>query len=128
MRLGNFRYYSYRFTYDKIGPIINERYKEQVSKRMEVGQNMRILSIYTSSAFQDFERFLRTEIDLVEDDTRLVIDKYKSSFINYELQSSIYTFKDISEALFNILQHEHPASSCEIVVEFDDITKKINWL
>ena len=33
------------------------------------------LSKYPGSVFQDFERYLRTEIDLVEDDIRLVLDK-----------------------------------------------------
>ena len=48
-----------------IGPIIIEEYKEQVSKRMKDEQYMDILAIYTSSVFQDFVSFLRTQIDLV---------------------------------------------------------------
>ena len=71
-------------------------------KRMNDEQNMNILAIYTSSVFQDFESFLRTQSDLVKDDIKLVLDEYNSSFITYELQPGIYTFKDISEALFNI--------------------------
>ena len=45
---------------DLIDPIIIEKYKEQVSKRMKDEHYMNILSIYTSSVFQDFESFLRT--------------------------------------------------------------------
>ena len=45
---------------DIIGPIIIEEYKEQVTKRMKDEQYMNILSIYTSSVFQDFESFLNT--------------------------------------------------------------------
>ena len=45
-------------------------------------------------------------------------------FFTYELQPGTYTFKDISEALFNILQLEYPGPSNAIVIEFDDITKK----
>ena len=93
---------------DITAPIIIEEYRKQVAKRMKDGQYMNILARYTSSVFQDFESFLRTEIDLVEDDIRLVLDEYNSSFITYELDSGIYTFKDISEALFNILQSEYP--------------------
>ena len=59
---------------DIIAPIIIEEYKEQVTKRMKDEQNMNILSIYTRSVFQDFESFLRTQIDLVEDDIKLVLD------------------------------------------------------
>ena len=109
---------------DIIGPIIIEEYKKQVSKRMKDEQYMNILAIYTSSVFQDFESFLRTQIDLIEDDVKLVLDEYNSSFITYEISLGIYTFKDISEALFNILQSEYPVPSNAIVIEFDDITRK----
>ena len=88
---------------DIIGPIIIDEYREQVTKRMKDEQYMNILSISSSSVFQGFESFLRTRIDLVEDDVKLVLDEYKSSFITYELDPGIYTFEDISEALFNIL-------------------------
>ena len=99
---------------DTIGPNIIEKYKEQTSKRMEDEQYMRILSIYTSSVFQDFESFLRTQIDLVDDDVRLVLDEYDSSIITYKITPGIYIFKDLSEALFNILQPEYSESSSEI--------------
>ena len=85
---------------------------------------MNILAIYTRSVFQDFESFLRTQIDLIEDDIKLVLDEYNSSFITYELQPGIYTFKDISEALFNILQSEYLIPSNTIVIEFDDVSRK----
>ena len=107
-----------------IGPIIVEKYKEQVTKRMNDEQYMNILAIYTSSVFQDFESFLRTQIGLVEDDIKLVLDEYNSSFITYELEPGIYSYRDISEALFYILQTEYPGPSNTIVIEFDDITRK----
>ena len=101
---------------DIIGPIIIEEYREQVTKIMEDDGYMNILSGYPRYVFQDFESYLRTEIDLVEDDIELVLDKYKSTFITYELDPGIYTFKDLSEALFKILQHEYPKSGSEIVI------------
>ena len=61
---------------------------------------------------------------MVEDDIKLVLDEYNSSFNIYEIQPGIYTFKDISEALFNILQIEYPGPSNVIVIEYDDITMK----
>ena len=109
---------------DIIAPIINEEYREQVTKRMKDEQYMNILLIYTTSVFQDFESFLRTQIDLVQDDIILVLDEYNSSFITYELDPGIYTFKDISEAIFNILQSEYPGPSNVIDIEYDDITLK----
>ena len=85
---------------------------------------MNILSNYTSSVFQDFESFLRTQIDLIEEDIKLVVDENNSSFLTYENSPGIDTFKDISEALFNILQSEYPGPSNVLVIEYDDITKK----
>ena len=109
---------------DIIGSIIIEEYKEQVTKRMNDEQYMNILALHTSSVFHDFESFLRTQIDLVEDDIKLVLGEYNSSFITYELEPGIYTFKDFSEALFNNLQSEYPIPSNTIVIEYDDIKMK----
>ena len=109
---------------DIIAPIIIEEYKKQVTKRMEDGGYMKILAGYVSSVFQDFESYLRAEVDLFQDDVKLVLDEYNSSFITYELDPGIYTFKDISEALFNFLQSEYPGPSNVIDIEFDDITRK----
>ena len=78
---------------DTIAPFITEEYKKQVTKRMEDCGYMNILSSYATSVFQDFESFLRTQIDLVEDDIRLVLDKYNSSFITYKLEPGIYILK-----------------------------------
>ena len=60
------------------------------------------LSGYIRSIFQNFESFLRTEIDLVEDEIKLVLDEYNSIFITYDFQPGIYTFKDFSEVLLDI--------------------------
>ena len=54
----------------------------------------------------------------------MVLDEYNSSFITYELEPGIYTFKDISEALFNILQSDCPGDCNFIVIEYDDINMK----
>ena len=109
---------------DIIAPIIIEEYKEQVTKRMKDEQYMNILSTYTSSVFQDFESFLRTQIDLVEDDIQLVLEEYNSSFVTYELEPGIYSYREISEALFYILQSEYPQSDSEILIRLDDLTRK----
>ena len=109
---------------DIIAPIIIEEYKKQVTKRMEVGGHMKILAGYVSSVFQDFESYLRTEVDLVEGDVKLVLDEYNSSFITYEIDLGIYTFKDISEALLKILQPEYDGYHNAIDIESDDITMK----
>ena len=63
------------FQDDILAPIIIEEYKEQVTKRMEDVGYLNILSGYPRSVSQDFESYLRTEIDLVEDDKKLVLDE-----------------------------------------------------
>ena len=113
---------------DIIAPIIIEEYREQVTKRMKDDGYMNIIARYTNSMFQDFESFLRTEVDLVEDDIKLVLDEYNSNFITYKLTPGIYTFKDISETLFNILQSEYPGTGNIIDIEYDDITMKTKLL
>ena len=105
---------------DIISPFIIEEYKEQASERMQSEQYMNILAIYTGSVCQDFESFLTTEIDLVED----VLDEYISSFVTYGISPGIYTFRETSEPLFKILQFKYPDSSSEIVNDIDDITRK----
>ena len=53
-----------------------------------------------------------------------VLDEYNSSFITYELNPGIYNHRDLSEALFYILQSEYPSSDSEILIRLDDITRK----
>ena len=85
---------------------------------------MNILAGYISSILQDFESYLRTEVDLVEDYIRLDLDDYFSSFITSGLQPVIYTFEELSESVFNFLQPEYEVSSNVIVIEFDEIYRK----
>ena len=91
---------------------------------MKDDKYMNIVAAYVISVFQDFESYLRTKVVLIEDDNKLVLDEYNSSFITYELQPGLYSFKDISQALFNILQAEYPGPSNVIDNEYDDITMK----
>ena len=102
---------------DIIAPIVIEEYREQVTKRMKDLGYMNIVVGYVSCVFQNIENYLRTEVDLVEEDIKLVLDEYNSSFITYKLESGIYTFKGNSEALFNILQSENPGPSNVIDIE-----------
>ena len=113
---------------DKIAPIIIEEYKEQVTKRMNDEQCMNIFAIYTSSVFQDFESFLRTQIDLIEDDIKLVLDEYNSSFITYELQPGIYTLEDISEAILTFFKLNLQYLVIQLLLNLMILPGKLNWL
>ena len=107
-----------------IGPLIIKEYEKQVSKRLNDEQYLNILTIYSSSVFQDFESFLRSQIDLIEDDIKLVLDEYNSNFNTYELEPGIYIFKDISEALLKIIPPEYSGYHKAIDIEYDDITMR----
>ena len=85
---------------------------------------MNILAIYIDSVFQGFESFLRTQIDLVEDDIKLVLDECNSNFVTFELEPGVYNFNDLSEALFTIVQSEYPGPSNVTDIEYDDSTRK----
>ena len=107
-----------------LGPKFFKEYREQVTERMKDDKYMNLLAIYVNSIFQVFESFLRREVDLVEDGVKLSLDENNSSFITYELTPCIYTFKDLSEALFKILQSEYPGPRNVFVNKFDVITIK----
>ena len=107
-----------------IGPIIIQEYRKPKGKRMKNDKYLSILAVYDRSIFQDFESFLGTAVDLVEDDIRLVLDEYNSNFITYELEPGIYTFKDLSEAVLKILQPEYERYDDALDIVFDDVSMK----
>ena len=57
-----------------IAPIIIEEYREQITRRLEDNGYTNILQGYFRSIFQDFESYIRKEVDLVEVDIRLFLD------------------------------------------------------
>ena len=59
---------------DIIAPNNIEENREQETNRMKDVGYMNTVAGCVSSVFQDFESYLRTEVDLVEDDCKLVLD------------------------------------------------------
>ena len=112
------------FQNEIIGPIIIKEYREKVTERVNDDKYMPILAGYVKSIFEEFEKYLRTEVDLVEDGIGLVLDEYNSSFVTYKLQPGIYTCKDLTESVYNVLQPKNVASNNVNIIEFDDITIK----
>ena len=113
---------------ETIEPIIIEEHIKTYQEKNCAKPLIKLIHRYQILIFQDFESFLRTEVDLVEDDIRLNLDENNSSFITYENTPGNHTFKDVSEVLFNILQPEYPGFSNVIASELDDFTMKINCL
>ena len=77
---------------------------------MEDEGYMNNLAGYTSSIIQDFESYLRTEVDLVEDDIRLLFGENFSNFNTHQITPHLYTLKDLSEVLARNLQLEFDGS------------------
>ena len=101
---------------------IENRYQKEC--RMKKDKYPDILAGYARSIFKDIESHLRTDVHLVEDDIRLVLDEHNSSFTTYQILAGIYTSKDLSEVLLRILQPENERFHNAIDIEFDDITMK----
>ena len=73
-------------------------------EKNDAGSYKKLLPRYKSSIIQDFESFLRTEADLVDDNINLILDENNSNFINYETPPGIYSIEDLSEVLSKIFE------------------------
>ena len=113
---------------DIIAPIVIEECKEQVTKRMNDDGYMNILARYTSSVFQDFESFLRTQIDLVEDDVKLVLDEYNSSFITYELKPAFTVIERFPKLFFKSFNLKIHNPIAKFQLDLMILPEKLNWL
>ena len=67
---------------------------------MKDGKCMLILAMYVDSIFQDFEKFLGTEVHLVEDDIRLVLDYYNLQVLSLLIENQVFTLLKIFPKLF----------------------------
>ena len=61
---------------------------------------------------------------MIEDDVKLALDEYNSSFFTNEIEPGIYSYRENPEGLFNILQIEYPSSDSKILFRLDDTTRK----
>ena len=99
------------------GPLINKGY-HSLFKRDGKGV---LLRGYIQSIFQDIESYLRTRVDLAEDDIRLILKQYNLNFLTYEIPPGVYTTRD------NI-NYFNKISKGGIQLEYDDITVKTKLL
>ena len=104
---------------DVIGPrIIDEFLKLSHEKKNSDGYMILLLG-YNGSLFRDFESFLRIVVGLDEVDIQLILKRYNSHFITYEITPGTYTIKDISDTIDTFSGHS------EIIqIEYDDIIMK----
>ena len=69
---------------------------ENMYKKLKNNTYMDFFAGYTIYKIQDFKIYLRTEVDLIEDHIRLVLENWKLNFITYEILHINYTFKYLS--------------------------------
>ena len=62
-------------------------------------------------------------VGLDEDDILLVLKQYSSNFGTYDLSLGVYSFKDISEEVNTMGDHEG-----SLQIEYDDIRMKIKLI
>ena len=82
------------------------------------GFNISLLG-YARSHFRDFESYLRFVVSLDEDHIQLILKQYNSNIVPYELSPGIYSFKDISETVSTMGDHDGTPQN-----EYDDISIK----
>ena len=61
---------------------------------------------YDRFPFRDFEGYLRNVVGLDEDDVQIILKRFISLFVTYEIQPCIYSIKDFSEAVYSMGDHE----------------------
>ena len=61
---------------------------------------------YARTPFRDFESYLEIVLGLEEDDTQLILEQYRATFITDEVNAGNYTIKGISEAVYTKGDHE----------------------
>ena len=74
---------------------------------------------YSRSPFRDIESYLRIVVRLDEDDFKVILKQYKSTFGTYEILPGIHSIKDLSEAINYLSDHKGT-----LRFEYDDISKK----
>ena len=61
---------------------------------------------YAKSPFRDFESYFRIIVGLDEFHIQLISKQYNSNFVTYDLSPGLYSYKDFSEAVYTMGDHE----------------------
>ena len=109
----------YHLQHETIAPLIIKTFKELKLEKTSTDGYYLLLTSYFGSPFRDFESYLRIVVGLEKDDIKLILTQYNSNFVTYEITPGIYTFKDISEAIYKIAGER---GSLKII--YDDVSMK----
>ena len=109
----------YHLQHETIAPHIVETFQKLRLEKSSTDGYYILLMSYLASPFRDFESYLRIVVELDENDIQLILKQYNSKFVTYDIAPSIYTIKDISEAVHTMGDHER-----SIQFEYDDVSMK----
>ena len=109
----------YHLQHETIAPLIIKTFQELKLEKTSTDGYYILLTNYFGSPFEDFESYLRLVVGLYEDDIQLILKQYNSNFVTYEITPGIYTFKDISEAIYKIAGERGSLKSI-----YDDVSMK----
>ena len=87
------------------------------------GGYMKLLAGYTHSKFQDFQSYLRNELDFLEVDFTLVLNDFTSDVFIHEILPGINLFEDFSVFCSKDLQFERWTNQSNIF-EFGDASRR----
>ena len=65
-----------------------------------------LLMGFVGSPFRDFGNCIRNVVGLHEVDIWLILEQYNSIFVTYEIAPGTYSFKDNSEVVYTMGDHE----------------------
>ena len=92
--------------YETIGPRIIKTYWKLRSEKSSTDSYNILLRGYARAPFRDFGSYLRIVVGLDEDDIQLILQQNNSNFVTYQLSPGIYTFEDVSKAVYTMGDHE----------------------
>ena len=109
----------YHLPHETIAPLIIKTFQELNLEKTSTDGYYILLTNYFGSPFRDSESYLRIVVGLDDDDIQLILKQYNSNFVTYKITPGIYTFKDISEAIYKIAGERG-----SLKIEYDDVSMK----
>ena len=108
-------------------PNFIEEERRELSEEVAEAGCIKLLAEVTHFKNQNYESYLRSEIDFVEVDIKWVLKEKNSNSIAYEIPSGIYSFKNLSELFLRNLEIEYRDNHSNNI-EYDDISMKKNLI
>ena len=87
--------------HETLGPRVNKANIKLGEEKSSTDGYVIFILGYARSPFRDVETCLRNAVGLDEDDIQMILKRYNSFFLPYDLSPAFYTIEDNSEAVHN---------------------------